>query len=510
MKEIRVRFAPSPTGSLHIGGVRTALYNYLFAKKHNGKFIIRIEDTDQQRFVPHAERYIYDSLAWLGIEADESVLKGGPNSPYKQSERLEIYSRYAYELVEKGLAYFAFDTVAELDAIRESLKDDKAGFQYNGATRGQMKNSFSLPPDEVQRRKEAGEPFVIRLKVPKNQEIKLQDIVRGWVSVHSSTIDDKVLLKSDGMPTYHLANVVDDYLMKISHVIRGEEWLPSAPLHVLLYQSLGWEQDMPQFAHLPLLLKPSGEGKLSKRDGEMLGFPVFPLQWLDEARGIQIPGFREEGYLPEAVINFLALLGWHPGTGDDREIFNLDELVEAFSLEHISKSGARFDIQKAHWFNHHYLKEKPDGWFLTGFLDRCKTEGIKMDESTALKWIHLVKDRLNFENELWENVGPLLVAPLDFDPEVVSSKWNDDSKNSIQAFANALEPLNKLEAAAAKELFNQTVEGIGLKPGKAIQVLRLALTGKGSGLDLMTIIECIGPKETAIRIQKALERLGNS
>lgn len=457
--------------------------------------------------MPHAESYIYESLSWLGIEADESVLKGGPYGPYKQSERLEIYSKYAYELVEKGLAYLAFDSVAELDAIRESLRDDKAGFQYNGATRGQMKNSISLSAEEVNRRKESGEPFVIRLKVPKNQEIKLQDLVRGWVSVHSSTIDDKVLLKSDGMPTYHLANVVDDYLMKISHVIRGEEWLPSAPLHVLLYQSLGWEKEMPQFAHLPLLLKPSGEGKLSKRDGELLGFPVFPLRWTDESRGVSIPGFREEGFLPEAVINFLALLGWHPGTGDEQEIFNLDELVDAFSLEHIGKSGARFDIQKAHWFNHHFIKEKADSWFLKGFLSHCQANEIEMDEVTACKWIHLVKDRISFESEIWENVGPLLKAPIEYDQSVIDSKWNDDSKNSLRAFSQELGKHLFLESNAAKELFNQTVEKLGIKPGKVIQVLRLVLTGKGSGLDLMTIIECIGPKETASRIQNALEKL---
>lgn len=502
MKDIRVRFAPSPTGSLHIGGVRTALYNYLFAKKHHGKFIIRIEDTDQQRFVPHAEAYIYESLRWVGIEEDESVNKGGPFGPYKQSERLGIYTQYAQNLVDKGLAYYAFDTVAELEAIRDRMKEDKSGFQYNGATRGLLKNSLSLSPEEVKNRMASGQPYVIRLKVPKNQEIKLHDLIRGWVSVHSSTIDDKVLLKSDGMPTYHLANVVDDYLMKISHVIRGEEWLPSAPLHVLLYQSLGWETDMPQFAHLPLLLKPEGEGKLSKRDGELFGFPVFPLSWFDEEKGVDIAGFREEGYLPEALTNFLALLGWHPGTGEEKEIFSMEELVKAFSLEHISKAGARFDIQKAKWFNHHYLKEKPVDFFVPDFLKKCDQNQLTMNQEKARIWIQLVKDRISFEKEIWENVYPILQSPEHYDTEVVASKWNEESRNGINWFSEALEGKSEITAAEAKDLFHSTLEARGLKPGKCIQVLRLALTGKGSGLDLMTIIEGLGPAEVQSRIQK--------
>lgn len=508
MKEIRVRFAPSPTGSLHIGGVRTALYNYLFAKKNNGKFIIRIEDTDQQRFVPHAEQYIYEALQWVGIEEDESVGKGGPFSPYKQSERLNIYAQYAQNLVEKGLAYMAFDTVEELDTIREKLKSDKSGFQYNAASRGQLKNSLSLPTEEVVRRKEKGEPFVIRLKVPKNQEIKLFDLIRGWVSVHSSTIDDKVLLKSDGMPTYHLANVVDDYLMKISHVIRGEEWLPSAPLHVLLYQSFGWEKEMPQFAHLPLLLKPEGEGKLSKRDGELFGFPVFPLEWKDDTKNIKVSGFREEGYLPEAMVNFLALLGWHPGTGEEKEIYSLDELVEAFSLEHISKAGARFDIQKARWFNHHYLKEKPLEWFLPGFLAQCAQRGIFMTEANALIWIGLVKDRIHFEKEIWEWVHPLLSEPSAYDPEVVASKWNTEASVALTHFAEALKNEKHILASQAKDLFQQSLESAGLKSNKFLQVLRLAITGKGSGLDLMSMIEALGPAEICRRIEIAISKLG--
>lgn len=506
MKEVRVQFAPSPTGSLHIGGVRTALYNYLFAKKHNGKFIIRIEDTDQQRFVEHAENYIYESLNWLGIQANESVPLGGPYAPYKQSERMELYAKYAYELVEKGLAYYAFDSVEELDAIREKMKEEKSAFQYNGATRGQMKNSLNMLPNDVQAKIDSGEPFVIRLKVPKNQEVKLNDLVRGWVSVHSSTIDDKVLLKSDGMPTYHLANVVDDYLMKISHVIRGEEWLPSAPLHVLLYQSFGWENEMPQFAHLPLLLKPEGEGKLSKRDGELLGFPVFPLEWADESKGITIKGFREEGYLPEALINFLALMGWHPGTGEEKEIYSMDELVESFSLEHIGKAGARFDIQKARWFNHHYVKEKPDEWFLEDFQWHCRVHEIEISDSVALKWIHLVKDRITFAKEIWETVSPFLSEPMDYEPEVVAAKWNIEARNGILAFADVLDVSASVDAVSAKELLNKSVENIGIKPGKIIQILRLALTGKGSGLDLMTTIECLGNQEISRRIRLAVEK----
>lgn len=358
MTEVRVRFAPSPTGALHIGGVRTALYNYLLARKLKGTMILRIEDTDQNRFVPGAEDYIRKSLEWVGIRIDEGVGPGGPFAPYRQSERKAIYKQYAQQLIDSGAAYYAFDTEEELDAMRERLKNAGVAIQqYNSITRMEMRNSLTLPPDEVKSLIDSGTPCVIRLKVPRKEEVRLNDLIRGWVMVHSSQIDDKVLMKSDGMPTYHLANVVDDYLMKITHVIRGEEWLPSAPLHVLLYKFLGWEKQMPQFAHLPLLLKPDGNGKLSKRDADRLGFPIFPLTWTDPETGETTIGYKEAGYLPEAFINFLAFLGWNPGT--PQEIFSLEELINEFSLERINKAGARFDILKAQWYNQHYLKQKP-------------------------------------------------------------------------------------------------------------------------------------------------------
>jgi len=359
MKPVRVRFAPSPTGALHIGGVRTALYNYLLARKHNGTMILRIEDTDQNRYVPGAEEYIINSLNWVGIQIDEGVGKGGPHAPYRQSERKPIYKQYAQQLVDEGNAYYAFDTEQDLEAMRERLKaTGDANQQYGSVSRMQMNNSLTLEKEEVDKKLSAGEAYVIRLKVPANEEIELTDLIRGEVVVNSSQVDDKVLMKSDGMPTYHLANVVDDYLMKISHVIRGEEWLPSAPLHVLLYQFLGWQNEMPQFAHLPLLLKPDGNGKLSKRDADRMGFPIFPLNWTDPATQELATGFKETGFLPEALINFLAFLGWNPGT--EKEIFSISELVEAFSIERIGKAGAKFDIQKAQWFNQHYLRAKSD------------------------------------------------------------------------------------------------------------------------------------------------------
>ncbi|TAH24220.1 MAG: glutamate--tRNA ligase, partial [Cytophagales bacterium] len=355
MNPVRVRFAPSPTGPLHIGGVRTALYNFLLARKTGGKMILRIEDTDQTRFVPGAEEYIKEALAWIGIELDESPWVGGPHAPYRQSERKPMYMQYAMQLIESGNAYYAFDTAEELDEMRKRLEAAKVPDpKYNSITRMQMKNSITMPEDEVKAWLDAGKPYVIRLKVPRKEEVRINDLIRGWVMVHSSTLDDKVLMKSDGMPTYHLANVVDDYLMKITHVIRGEEWLPSAPTHVLLYKFLGWESSMPQFAHLPLLLKPDGNGKLSKRDGDMGGYPVFPIEWNDQATGAVFMGFRESGYLPEATLNFLSLLGWNPGTQE--EIFSLENLIQAFTVERIGKSGSKFDIQKAKWFNQEYLK----------------------------------------------------------------------------------------------------------------------------------------------------------
>ena len=507
MKEIRVRFAPSPTGSLHIGGVRTALYNYLFARKHGGKFIIRIEDTDQNRLVAGAEEYIYESLAWLGVNPDEGVKVGGPFTPYKQSERKEMYAQYAMQLVESGFAYYAFDTPEELEAIREKLKAEKVdNFQYGAATRHTLVNSLTLSDEEVKARISAGAHYVIRLKVPKNEEIRLNDLIRGWVMVHSSTMDDKVLMKSDGMPTYHLANVVDDYLMQISHVIRGEEWLPSAPTHVLLYKYFGWESAMPEFAHLPLLLKPNGEGKLSKRDGEMMGFPVFPLQWTEEETGKIISGFREEGYLPEALINFLAFLGWNPGT--EQELFTMDELVEAFSIERIGKSGSKFDIAKAKWYNQHYLHQRSPESFVPAMQKALILEGFDLDATTVQKLITLVKDRATFEKDMVLESVQVLQVPSSYDEAVVASKWNEDARNGLQLFASVLGEKMELNASDAKDLFNQTMESNGIKPGKVLQMLRVALTGKGAGPDLMTIIEILGTEACRKRIERMIVALG--
>src|SRR6187551_808066 len=414
MREVRVRFAPSPTGALHIGGVRTALYNYLLARQNKGTMILRIEDTDQNRYVPGAEEYIMKSLAWAGIKIDEGVGVGGPHAPYRQSERKEIYKKYAQQLIDEGNAYYAFDTEQELDEMRERLK--AAGVdnqQYNSITRLQMRNSLTLSSEEVKTLMDAGTPYVIRLKVPKKEEIRLNDLIRSWVMVHSSQIDDKVLMKSDGMPTYHLANVVDDYLMKISHVIRGEEWLPSAPLHVLLYKYLGWEADMPQFAHLPLLLKPTGDGKLSKRDADQMGFPIFPLDWADPQSGELAKGFKESGYLPEALINFLAFLGWNPGT--TQEIFSMEELIKSFSVERIGKAGTKFDIHKAQWFNQQYLRAKSDEELGAYLLESLSKENIECSADKAKKVIAILKERITFPKDLWEQGRFLFQAPTTFD-----------------------------------------------------------------------------------------------
>jgi glutamyl-tRNA synthetase len=503
LKDIRVRFAPSPTGSLHIGGVRTALYNYLFAKKLGGKFIIRIEDTDKNRYVEKSEAYIYEALRWLGLEADESVEKGGPFAPYKQSERLEIYQKHAWDLVERGWAYLAFDTGEDLEMAREKSKEGGVStFQYNAATRMLMKNSLSLPGSEVEQLKEK-HPFVIRLKVPKKEEIRLHDLIRGWVMVHSSTMDDKVLLKSDGMPTYHLANVVDDYLMKISHVIRGEEWLPSAPTHVLLYKAFGWENEMPLFAHLPLLLKPSGDGKLSKRDGMIHGFPVFPLSWTDAETGNVVAGFREEGYLPEAMINFLAFQGWNPGT--EQEIFSLSGLIETFSLERIGKSGTRFDIQKAKWFNHHYLQEKPDYFFAAAIQSVLEPNGLWHDGKKLAIWVRLVKSRASFVHEMLSEIEQIAQWPVSPDAEFVRSKWNEETKRGLSAFADWVGKSQDLTAEEAKAAFQACMEELGIKPGKVLPVLRMAVTGKPAGPDLMTIVELLGGHLASRRMADSMQ-----
>jgi len=503
---VRVRFAPSPTGALHIGGVRTALYNFLLARQHQGTMILRIEDTDQTRYVAGAEQYIIDSLKWVGITIDEGVGVGGPYAPYRQSERRAIYHQYAQQLIDSGHAYYAFDTEQELEQMRERLK--AAGVstpQYNSVTRTQMRNSLTLTEEETKQLIAQGTPYVIRLKVPKKEEIRLKDLIRGWVMVHASQIDDKVLMKSDGMPTYHLANVVDDYLMKITHVIRGEEWLPSAPLHVLLYRYLGWEAQMPQFAHLPLLLKPDGNGKLSKRDADQAGFPIFPLNWKDPETGEIAKGFRESGYLPEAMINFLAFLGWNPGT--TQEIFPIQELVAAFSLERINKAGAKFDIQKAQWFNQHYLRAQSDEQLAEHLLASLKSHGVDCPLPKALKIAAVMRDRITFPQDLWEQGKFLFVAPQDFDMGVVSKKWNDEAISVITAYKNALAGSPSVDSVTAKALLEETTKQLGIGTGKILQALRLSLTGAGGGPDLMMIIEIIGQEEAVRRMDYALKTL---
>jgi len=505
---VRVRFAPSPTGPQHIGGIRTALYNYLFARQHQGTFILRIEDTDQSRYVPGAEEYIKEALSWCGIHPDEGAEQGGPHAPYRQSERRESYAQYAQQLVEAGHAYYAFDTEEELIAMRERLKEARvAQPQYNAISRMNMRNSLTLPESTVKEKIAAGEPYVIRLKVPRKEEVRLYDLVRGWILVHSSTLDDKVLMKSDGMPTYHLANIVDDHLMGITHVIRGEEWLPSAPLHVLLYRYLGWEESKPKFAHLPLLLKPDGNGKLSKRDSLKHGFPVFPLEWKDEDDN-QLPGFREEGYLPEAFINFLALLGWNPGT--EQELFSLEELVQDFSIENINKAGARFDINKAQWFNQQYLRQKPEGELAEMLLEQLRKAGVESSKEKATRVCALMKERVTFAAEIWQNARFFYQRPQRYDEKIVNKKWTEEAASLLFAYAQALREQPKaLDADEAKAILEQVLEQQGVKIGKVMQALRLAVTGKGSGPDLMPTIEIIGKDETASRIEDALHKLSS-
>ncbi len=500
---VRVRFAPSPTGPLHIGGVRTALYNYLFARKNGGKMLLRIEDTDQNRYVPGAEEYILEALKWAGIEIDEGQGVGGPHAPYRQSERKEMYRQYAEQLIADGKAYYAFDTAEEIEAMRKRLEEAGAdAAQYNAITRLQMTNSLTLPADEVQRRIANGDPYVIRIKIDPKQDIRFKDIIREWVVVHASTLDDKVLLKSDGMPTYHLANIVDDHLMEITHVIRGEEWLPSAPLHVLMYQYFGWTA--PQFAHLPLLLKPEGNGKLSKRDADLGGFPIFPLQWTDPATGVVARGFREDGYLKDATVNFLAFLGWNPGT--EQEMFSMDELIEAFSIERIHKAGARFDIAKAKWFNQQYLKKLSDEelnilvinsglWTIDGGLDLTKI-------------CHLMKERVTFPQEILSEAAFLFEMPTTYEEAVVASKWNADAIRVTTAFVEDLKVYEgDFIADSIKAIWAAAAERVGIKMGKVMQALRLAVTGAGHGPDLMLAMEILGKNEVMTRLEKALDVL---
>ncbi len=501
-RKVRVRFAPSPTGPLHMGGVRTALYNYLFAKKHGGDFILRIEDTDQTRYVPGAEQYIVDALTWCGINFDEGVHIGGPDAPYRQSERKAMYKQYAMQLIESGHAYYAFDTPEELEEMRERLKAaNVASPQYNYITRESMKNSLSLAQDEVQRRLDAGDAYVIRIKIPRKEEIRVTDMIRGNVLVHSSQMDDKVLFKSDGMPTYHLANVVDDYLMKITHVIRGEEWLPSAPLHVLLYRYLGWEEVMPQFAHLPLLLKPDGNGKLSKRDGDRLGFPVFPLEWKDPSSGEISSGYREKGYFPEAFVNMLALLGWNPGT--NQEIFSLEELVEAFSVERISKSGAKFDAAKTKWFNQQYLRSKDDKELAEIFDAELKSKNINFDFNYIQSVCGLIKEKAQFITEFWSLASYFFEEPTEYDQDIINKKWKDQIPDFIESFAHKLNDLNDFNAVEIENTFKAHAESMGISAGSIMQIFRVALSGQGAGPAIFEMTALLGKEKVISRLLKA-------
>lgn len=501
---IRVRFAPSPTGGLHIGGVRTALYNYLFAKKHGGKFILRIEDTDQKRKVESAEEYILNALEWCGISPDEGPVSGGQFGPYRQSERLKLYKQYAQQLLDVHLAYYAFDTALELDAMRTKLQESKAANQqYSSINRMEMRNSLTLENSEVEALLNSNVPYVIRIKIEGDQTIEVNDVIRGKVSVNTNTMDDKILMKSDGFPTYHLANIVDDHLMKITHVIRGEEWLPSAPLHVLLYQYFGWEA--PSFSHLPLLLKPEGNGKLSKRDADKHGFPIFPLNYSDAKTGDIAEGFKEKGYLPETMVNFLALLGWNPGT--EQEIFSLEELVGVFELERISKAGAKFDIQKAKWLNEHYLRSTPVNVLANSLVEKAQHEGVVCTIEKAKAIVALLIERSTFKDDLWNNGQYFFVTPMEYDAKTVKKKWKPETVQALELFSSKISPLLKPSAEAFKEKFEEAVNELELGFGKVMPGLRLALTGQGGGPDLMGILAVLGVEESIMRIKIAIDKI---
>jgi glutamyl-tRNA synthetase len=505
-RKVRVRFAPSPTGPLHIGGVRTALFNYLFAKKHGGDFLLRIEDTDQNRYVPGAEEYIIESLKWSGIKIDEGVTVGGPHDPYRQSDRKPIYRQYAEKLVNDGYAYYAFDTPEELEALRKKLEAEKArNTSYSPFSRMGMKNSLTLTAEETKKHLDSGDQFVIRFKMPENETVRAFDIIRDWVEVNTSTLDDKVLFKSDGMPTYHLANVVDDYLMKISHVIRGEEWLPSLPLHVLLYKYLGWEQDMPAFAHLPLLLKPDGKGKLSKRDGDRLGFPVFPLQWTDPVSGEISSGYREAGYLPEAFINMLAFLGWNPGT--EQEIFSMSGLSEVFSLEKVGKSGAKFDAEKAKWFNHQYLTETDNNELAAQFLAILKEKGIDTNLEHVVSIVELMKERVNFVKDFWDQASFFFVAPDQYDPEFVKKKWKPETSGILTGLTGKLSEITDFTLENIHECIHSYLESNNLGMGQVMNALRLLIIGENKGPDMASALALIGKDESIRRIVVGIKRI---
>ncbi|HCS87494.1 MAG TPA: glutamate--tRNA ligase [Bacteroidales bacterium] len=501
-RRVRVRFAPSPTGALHIGGVRTALYNYLFARQHGGDMLLRIEDTDSARFVPGAEEYIIESLHWLGIQIDEGVSVGGPNGPYRQSERRDIYRKYVKQLLDAGRAYIAFDTPQQLEQKRAEIQN----FQYDAKTRGQMCNSLTLPKEEVEARIQRGEQYVVRFKVEPNEDVHVHDLIRGEVVINSNILDDKVLYKSaDDLPTYHLANIVDDHMMDISHVIRGEEWLPSAPLHILLYRAFGWEDTMPAFAHLPLLLKPDGNGKLSKRDGDRLGFPVFPLEFHDPKTGTVSSGYRESGYFPEAVINFLALLGWH--NGDDKEIYSMDELIKAFSLDRVSKSGAKFDFEKGKWFNHQYLQMKDNKDLADEFCQLGIYDFNEKQRAQLPYVIGLVKERVNFVKELWEQMNFFFVAPTEYDEKSLRKRWKEDSPRHMQELLSLLEKQDDWSAEALDNLVMSWIAEKGYGVGIVMNAFRICLVGAARGPHIWEITGILGKEETLRRAESALKVL---
>ena len=504
-REVRVRFAPSPTGPLHIGGVRTALYNYLFARHNGGKMLLRIEDTDSNRFVPGAEAYIIESLKWLGIEIDEGVGCGGDNGPYRQSERRDIYRKYVKQLLDSDRAYIAFDTPEELEAARAATPN----FQYDASTRGSMRNSLTLPADEVKHLIDNGEKYVVRFKIEPGRAVVVDDLLRGKVTIKSDILDDKVLYKSaDDLPTYHLANIVDDHLMCISHVIRGEEWLPSAPLHVLLYEAFGWTDTMPHFVHLPLLLKPDGKGKLSKRDGDRLGFPVFPLEWHDPTSGNISSGYRESGYLPEAVVNFLALLGWNPG--DDTEIMSMNELINRFSFDHCSRAGAKFAYEKGKWFNHHYLQELDDAKLAEMFKPVLRDHGVNPEDFSdeyITKAVSMVKGRISFVKDLWDQAAFFFTAPETYDPKAVKKRWSEDTPAIMTELTERLNALPDFSSAAAEQPILDWITANGYHMGNVMNAFRLAIVGECKGPHMFDITELLGREETIRRIHKAIDRI---
>ncbi|MEO2060368.1 MAG: glutamate--tRNA ligase [Mesonia sp.] len=505
-QKVRVRFAPSPTGPLHIGGVRTALFNYLFAKKHEGDFVLRIEDTDQTRYVDGAEDYIVEALNWLNIPYDEGPGKEGDAGPYRQSERKGLYREYADKLLASGNAYYAFDTAEELAEKRAEHEAQKETFIYNWHNRNELNNSLALSGEETKQKIESGEPYVIRFKAPANEELDLQDEIRGDIQVNTKVLDDKVLFKSDGMPTYHLANIVDDHLMKITHVIRGEEWLPSLALHVLLYRAFGWEA--PKFAHLPLILKPTGKGKLSKRDGDKMGFPVFPLEWKDPKTGDIASGYREDGYLPQTVLNMLVFLGWNEGEGSEKEIYTLEELTQAFSLAHVSKGGSKFDPEKTKWFQHHYLQEQDNVVLAEQFLPILKEKNIDPALTYVEEIVKTIKERATFVSDFWELSSFYFEAPTDFDAKAAKKAWKEGTAEIMQNVKNVIAEVEDFNQENLQEKVKGWITNEGIGFGKVMQPLRLSLVGEMKGPDLFHIMTSVGKEETLKRIDFAIEKLG--